>query len=161
MMSWTLNNIVSSSSKWLRKKKWWQKIGGECTRCNPHPLNPPSIMEKMHKIKPIEWRNVLTQLNRKWIEKENLSIQSFSRLMLMKESLGMQEVKKRFLEFFFSFFCGMVKLICELRHQCFINLQLPRILNLQPSALFYKNLAETSYSHGHSVRNIRAALPWK
>ena len=60
-------------------------------------------MEKMHKIKSIEWRNVLTQLNRKWIEKENLSIQSLSRLMLMKESLGMQEVKKRFLEFFFFF----------------------------------------------------------
>ena len=60
-------------------------------------------MEKMYKIKSIEWGNVLTQLNRKWIEKENLSIQSLSRLMLMKESLGMQEVKKRFLEFFFLF----------------------------------------------------------
>ena len=34
-------------------------------------------MEKMHKIKTIEWHKVLTQMNRKWIEKENLSIQIF------------------------------------------------------------------------------------
>lgn len=89
MISSTSINIVSSSSKWLEKNKWLQKIGwgrGDA----PPPLNPPLIMEKMDKMETIEWHNVLKQMNRKWIENENFSIKTLSRLTLMKESLGMQ-----------------------------------------------------------------------
>ena len=42
--------------------------------------------------------------------------------------------------FFFNFFCGIVKLICELRHIFFINLRLRQILILRSSAPFLKNL---------------------
>ena len=41
---------------------------------------------------------------------------------------------------FFSFFCSKIKWICELWHTFFINLRLQQVWNLQPSALFYKNL---------------------
>ena len=41
---------------------------------------------------------------------------------------------------FVSFFCGIVKLINELRHTFFINLLLQQKINLRSSGLFYKNL---------------------
>ena len=46
-------------------------------------------------------------------------------------------LKKLF--YFFYFFCGIAKLICELRHTFFTNLRFRQILILRPSALF-KNI---------------------
>ena len=51
----------------------------------------------------------------------------------------------------FSFFCDIVKLICELQHKIFINLRFRQISNLQPSALFYKNLHSAACKFTHSV----------
>ena len=42
-----------------------------------------------------------------------------------------RNLKKHF--WFFRFFCGIVKLICELWHKFFINIRLWQILDLRPS----------------------------
>ena len=49
------------------------------------------------------------------------------------------------------FFCGNVKLICELRHKLFINLQLRKINHLRPSAQLLRNLRSTAGKFTHSV----------
>ena len=61
---------------------------------------------------------------------------------------------------FVSFFCGIVKLICELQHTVFINLRLWQRLNLRHSALFYKNLRSPTGTFAHSAvcGNIYAPL---
>ena len=53
--------------------------------------------------------------------------------------------------FFLFFFCGKIKLICELRHTFFINLPLRQIKNLRPSALLYKNQSSAAGKFGYSA----------
>ena len=49
------------------------------------------------------------------------------------------------------FFCGIVKLICELRHTFFINLRLWEMIILRLSALFQKNLRSAARKFAYSV----------
>ena len=58
-----------------------------------------------------------------------------------------RRLKKRF----FSFFCNIVKLIREFGYTFFINIRLYQILNLQPLALFHKNLRSASGKFSHSA----------
>ena len=66
------------------------------------------------------------------------------------EACVWKDVKETFL-IFVSFFCGIVKLICELWRTFFINLRLRQKLNLRPSALFYKNLSSAKGKFAHSA----------
>ena len=59
----------------------------------------------------------------------------------------------------FFFFCGLVKLICKLRHTFFINLRLRQKLNLWPSALFHKNLRSAAGKLAHSAVCGKAYAP--
>ena len=48
---------------------------------------------------------------------------------------------------FFSFFCGIVKLICSFRSNLFYKSTAPwLLLSLLPSTLFYKNLLSAAFS---------------
>ena len=63
-----------------------------------------------------------------------LSIKTLFKLSFLGVSLCLEGLQGIFFFFFlFSFFCGIVKLICELRHNFFINLRLQQINNLRPS----------------------------
>ena len=86
---------------------------------------------KKHKAKATEWHNKL-KLNKLKINlcQLTLYLNYFNENKLM--------FGRHFLLFYF--FCGIVKLICELRHAFFINLRLQQILNIRSSALFCKNL---------------------
>ena len=61
--------------------------------------------------------------------------------------------------FFFLFFCGIINLICELRHKFFINLRLRQINNLLPSALFLRNLRSGKFTHSVICGNTYALTP--
>ena len=63
------------------------------------------------------------------------------------------EIKETFL-MFFCFFCGIVKLICELWHTFLINLRLQQKLNLQPSTLFRKNLLSAAEKFAQFTHNL-------
>ena len=52
---------------------------------------------------------------------------------------------------FFSFFYGIVNLICEFRYKFFINLQLQQINNLRLLALFLRNLRSVAGKFTYSV----------
>ena len=73
----------------------------------------------------IQW----AEANWKWIENEDLLINTSFWITLMKMSLCLERTLKKlfFIFLFFIFFCGIVKLICELRHTFFINLQLRHV----------------------------------
>ena len=61
------------------------------------------------------------------------------------------DVKETFLVFA-SFFCGIVKLICELRHTFFYkSTARAKIKSAEPSALFYKNLRSAAGKFAHSA----------
>ena len=86
-----------------------------------------------------------------------LSIKTLSKLALIGVSLCLEGLLRirifllLLLLWFFSFFCGIVKLICELRHNFFINLLLQQINNLWPSALFLRNLHPAAGKFTHSA----------
>ena len=62
---------------------------------------------------------------------------------------------------FLSFFCGIVKVICELRHTFLINLRLRQINNLRPTTLFLRKLrsAAGKFTHSAVCRNTYASPP--
>ena len=99
----------------------------------------------MYKTKITEWHNDLkrTEVELKmticWL---TLYLNQFNE---NKRMFG------RTLNNFFYFFCGIVKLICELRHTFFRNLLLRQILILKSSALFLKNLRSTASKFDYSV----------
>ena len=101
--------------------------------------------EKMYKTKITEWHNDLkrTEVELKmticWL---TLYLNQFNE---SKRMFG------RTLNNFFYFFCGIVKLICELRHTFFRNLLLRQILILKSSALFKKNLRSAASKFAYSV----------
>ena len=66
-------------------------------------------------------------------------------------------VKETFLTI--SFFCVMVRLIWGLRHKFFISLRFRQILNLRPSADFYKNLRSAADKFVHSAVCSSAYAP--
>ena len=74
-----------------------------------------------------------------WKYMKCLHIKTLFRLTLIRLSLCLEELIGIFF-FFFSYFCFIVKLICELRHKFFFNLQLWQINYLRPLALFLRNL---------------------
>ena len=86
-----------------------------------------------------------------------LSIKTLFKLALIGVSLCLEGLLRirifllLLLLWFFSFFCGIVKLICELRHNFFINLRLQQINNLWPWALFLRNLHPAAGKFTHSV----------
>ena len=90
--------------------------------------------EKMCKTKITEWHNELKPTENKLKMKICLLTLYSNHFNENKLMFG------RTLNIFFYIFCGIVKLICELRHTFFINLRLWQILILRPSALFLKNL---------------------
>ena len=95
---------------------------------------------KKHKAKATEWHNKL-KLNKLKIDlcQLTLYLNYFNENKLM--------FGRHFLLFYF--FCGIVKLICELRHAFFINLRLQQILNIRSSALFCKNLRSAAGKFAH------------
>ena len=70
---------------------------------------------------------------------------------LQQESACVLKDFRTFLLLLFSFFCGILKLIYELRHKFFINLWLRQINNLRPSALFLRNLRSAGGKFIHSA----------
>ena len=104
--------------------------------------------EKMYKTKTTEWHNELKPTENELKMKIcllTLYLNHFNENMFMFE----RTLKKLF--WFFYFFCGIVKLICELRHTFFINLRLGQMLILRPSALFLKNLRSVARKFAYSA----------
>ena len=99
--------------------------------------------EKMCKTKTTEWRNELktteNELKMK-ICSLTLYLNHFSENKLM-----FRRTLKNFFFLLFYFFCGIVKLICELRRTFFINLRLRQILILRSSTLFFKKICVLQY----------------
>ena len=86
------------------------------------------IGQKTHQTKATEWHS-MTQWdknNRKWIENEHLP--TLIRVTLIKVSLCLEGRKV----------CGILKLICDLRHTYFTNLRFRQILNLGHRHCFIK-----------------------
>ena len=80
-----------------------------------------------------------------------LSIKTLFKFTLIRVSLCFEGLQGIFIFYFFYFFCGIIKLICEFRHKFFINLRLRHISNLRPLALFLRNLRSAADKFNHSA----------
>ena len=101
--------------------------------------------EKLYKTKATEWLNELKPTENELKMKIcllKLYLNHFNENKLMFGST---------LNNLFCFFCGIIKLICELRNTFFINLRLRQILILRLSVLFFKNLRSAAGKFAYSA----------
>ena len=90
------------------------------------------------------------ETNWKRIANEDLPINTLFELFSWKKAFVWKDVKETFFNLFY-FFCGIVTLICELRHTFFINLRFRQILFLRLLVLFFKNLRSAASKFAYSA----------
>ena len=104
--------------------------------------------EKIYKTKTTEWLNELKPTKNEL--KMSICLLTLY-LNHFNENNRMVRNTLRKILVCFSFFSGIVKLICKFWHIFFINLRLRQIFNLWPSLLFYKNLRSTAVKFADSA----------
>ena len=90
-----------------------------------------------------------------------MSIETLCKPILIRVSLCLEGRQGIFLLIFF-FYLRYSKLICKFRHEFFINLWFQQKSNLQPSALFLKNLrsAAGKFTHSAICDSTYAPIPY-